>query len=87
MNQSRAVSFVEAAMNTLIGFLISFAIWPLAAWVTGIEYNTAQHFWVIAIFTIVSVARGYIVRRFFNSGLHVLALRFTKRTWRARGFL
>src|SRR5690606_14547092 len=63
MHQTRLVSLVEAAINTVIGFAVSFAVWPFAAWITGIEYSSAQHWAVIAIFTIASVARGYVIRR------------------------
>lgn len=79
MHQTRLVSLVEAAINTVIGFAVSFAVWPFAAWITGIEYSRAQHWAVIAIFTIASVARGYVIRRFFNAGLHLAAVRIASR--------
>lgn len=70
MKQSRLASLIEAGVNTALGFLVSFAVWPVAALLTGISYNSSQHWAVIAIFTVSSIIRGYAVRRFFASGIH-----------------
>ena len=70
MKQSRLASLIEAGVNTALGFLVSFAVWPVAALITGISYNNTQHWTVIAIFTVSSIVRGYAVRRFFASGIH-----------------
>lgn len=69
MEQSRLGSLIEACINTLIGFLVSFIVWPIAAILTGIEYGHGQHVGVVTIFTAVSVARSYVVRRWFNARL------------------
>ncbi|MEP3857703.1 MAG: hypothetical protein ABJM39_11755 [Porticoccus sp.] len=79
MLQSRLASLIEAAINTLIGFAISFMAWPIAAAATGITYNTAQHWGVVGFFTAISVARGYIIRRWFNTRLHKTALKIAER--------
>lgn len=78
MQQTKTVSFIEAALNTAIGFFISMAFWPLAASFTGIEYSTQQHLVIVLLFTIISVARGYVIRRFFNSHLHQLAKKISR---------
>ena len=70
MNQTKLGSFIESLINTLIGFFVSFLAWPVAAWLTGIEYSSGQHWAVVWFFTIISVARGYVVRRWFNARLH-----------------
>ena len=54
---------------------MSFIAWPVAAWITDIKYNNGQHWAVVAIFTVVSVARSYVVRRWFNARLHSAALK------------
>ena len=79
MEQSRLVSLIEAAFNTLLGFCVSWLVWPLAAAATGIQYTNSQHWSVIAIFTAVSVARSYAVRRFFANGMHMSAVRIASR--------
>ena len=79
MKQTKLASFIEASTNTLIGFAVSFAIWPIAAMWTGVEYSNSQHWALVGIFTVSSVLRGYIVRRFFNSGIHNSAKLFAKK--------
>ena len=67
--QSKLDSFIEAWLNVLIGFGISvlanFVIFP---WV-GVSASTGQILWIGAGMTLVSVARGYLVRRFANKYL------------------
>ena len=75
MNQSRLGSLIESAINTAIGFIVSFVAWPVAAWMTGIEYSSGQHWAVVAFFTVVSVARSYVIRRWFNARLHAAAMK------------
>lgn len=71
MEQSRLVSLIETLVNTGVGLVVSFLAWPPIAAMVGLDYTGGQH---VAI-TAVSVARGYVIRRFFNGGLHRLALR------------
>lgn len=70
MNQTKLGSLIETIVNTLIGFGVSFVAWPVAAWAFGIPFNLQQHFGVVLFFTVLSVARGYVVRRWFNARLH-----------------
>lgn len=75
MNQSRRASLVEAVLNTLIGLVVSFAAWPVAAAWFDIAYTVSGHFGVTGFFTVLSVARGYVVRRWFNARLRRLSER------------
>lgn len=70
MEQSKLGSLIEAAVNTLIGFALSFLAWPVAGWLFGIAYTHGQHFGVVMFFTLLSVARGYFVRRYANGAIH-----------------
>lgn len=79
MNQTKIASLIEAIINTAVGFLVSFAIWPVAAYLTGIIYSTGQHWSVVAIFTVSSIARSYAVRRFFANNLHTAALALARK--------
>lgn len=67
--QSRLHSFVEAWANTLLGFVLSvaagFVIYPLF----GYPVTFAQNLGITMCFTIVSVIRSYVVRRYFNAKL------------------
>jgi hypothetical protein len=78
MRQTRLVSLIETLLNTIIGFAVSFAGWPVAAAMTGIEYTHGQHWAVVLFFTVLSIARGYVVLRFFNNGLHLAAVKIAK---------
>lgn len=78
MNQTRLASLIEAAINTLIGFVIAYLAWPPAAWFFGIEYQHSQQFGIVLFFTVLSVARGYVVRRWFNRRLHALSVRLSE---------
>ena len=74
-NQTRLVSLVETLLNTAIGFIVSYLAWPPIAATAGLEYTGGQHAAVTAAFTLLSVVRGYVIRRFFNGGLHRVAVR------------
>lgn len=66
MTQSRTMSAVEAVANVLIGFWIAvltqIAVFP----VFGLKAAFSDHLAIGLVFTIVSLARGYLLRRLFN---------------------
>ena len=75
MDQTRVGSLIEAGINVLIGFAINmaanFVILPLV----GFEITLAQNLFIGVLYTLVSVARSYIVRRWFNARLRAASLR------------
>lgn len=71
--QTRLVSLVETCVNVAIGFVVSASVWPVVAVWQGFDYTFASNMQVTAFFTVLSVARGYAVRRFFANGVHQLA--------------
>lgn len=73
MKQSRIESLVETCLNTAIGFVVSYCAWPFVAWLYHLPYSHGQAFGITAIFTVLSVTRGYVVRRWFNNGIHQAA--------------
>lgn len=75
MNQSRLASFYEACFNTAIGFVISFCMSVVVFPLFGFHPTLDQNFWITCIFTVTSVARGYLVRRHFNTLLQRAAQR------------
>ena len=76
MNQSRLMSLTETVTNTAIGYAVSFAAWPVVAALSAdVTYSVGGHVWIVAAFTALSIARGYIVRRFFETKIHRLAAR------------
>lgn len=67
MTQTRKGSLHEAMVGTAIGFLVSviagFILYPLH----GAHFSFATNLYITAEFTVISVVRGYIVRRWFNN--------------------
>ena len=66
MTQSRSQSFVEAAANVAIGWLVALATQAMAFPMLGIQASLSQNMVLGAIFTAVSLARSYALRRMFN---------------------
>lgn len=67
MSQTKKTSFLEACVNTAIGFGITLACSPFIYGACGIPVSPAKMTLVTACFTAVSVIRGYVIRRFFNN--------------------
>lgn len=65
--QTKKQSLLESLTNTAIGFVISlastFVIFPLV----GFESSASKNIIVTLFFTAVSILRGYLIRRFFNT--------------------
>lgn len=65
--QSKKQSLIETLTSVFVGWLIgvilNLTILPL------FNYNitVVDSLWVSLIFTVISVVRGYLIRRFFNS--------------------
>lgn len=73
-SQTRMGSFVEAWVNVFIGFWINFTANMLILPAFGFTSLTLTTNLVIgALYTIISVARSYIIRRWFNAHLHRMA--------------
>lgn len=64
--QSKKGSLTEAITNTAIGFVVTLLFSPLIYWICGVTMKPAQMGMVTLLFTAVSVARSYIIRRVFN---------------------
>jgi hypothetical protein len=65
--QSRVGSFVEQVLNIGSGFFISLLLWSfiiVPVWELDVSMN--DNLTITGIFTVVSVVRGYVWRRFFN---------------------
>ncbi len=66
MAQTKLGSFVEAWANIIVGFSINFVanllVWPLF----GLHMGGRIAFLGGIIFTVISLVRSYILRRWFN---------------------
>lgn len=66
MPQSRKHSFLEAALNTFSGFIISYFVAELTFSYFNFQTTHKDTFLITCIFTLVSIVRSYIWRRIFN---------------------
>ena len=64
--QTRRASLVEAAINVLVGFWIAVGVQAVVFPVFGIVTSFAADLKIAAIFTAVSIARSYAMRRLFE---------------------
>lgn len=71
--QKKRHSLLEAVLSTAIGFIIAFTSQLLIYPWFGIHISVTTNFWLTCIFTVISIIRGYYVRRGFN-WLHVRGL-------------
>ena len=55
---------IESVINTTIGFLISFIAAPISYWMCNIEVSTSQNIGMTLFMTVISLVRGYYVRRY-----------------------
>lgn len=75
MTQSRLGSLIEACINVLIGYWINFSANLLILPLFGLNVTVAQNLALGAIYTAISIARSYAVRRWFNARIARAAAR------------
>ncbi len=66
MSQAKRHSLLEACISTAIGFVVAFVSNYVIMRAFGFTLTLGQNFWITVFFTVVSVIRGYYVRRMFN---------------------
>lgn len=66
MSQSRKHSVFEAVANVLIGYGISFMAQIIIFPLFGVQASLAQNLGIGLAFTLVSLVRSYLLRRWFN---------------------
>lgn len=64
--QTRRQSFFESCINVAIGYGVALLSQILVFPLFGIHIPLASNIAIGAIFTIISIARSYVVRRMFN---------------------
>jgi len=66
MKQTKKQSLIEAVSNVFIGMIISLIVQIIVYPLLNIEVKFIQNIYLTLIFTAVSIARSYLIRRFFN---------------------
>lgn len=64
--QSKKMSFLESCVNMGIGCFIAYATQIIVFPWFDIEISHAENLAIVAIFTVVSIIRSYVLRRAFN---------------------
>ena len=67
MKQSRLMSLVEALANVIVGYGVAVVTQILIFPVFGLQTTLAQNLKMGAIFTVVSIARSFALRRVFEA--------------------
>jgi len=78
MHQSRLGSLIEALANVVIGFAINWSANMLILPLFGFHVSGSQAFGIGVLFTVISIARSYALRRWFNARLHQAAQRIAQ---------
>ena len=71
--QSRLASFFEALTNVGIGMVVSFFGQIVVSHWYDLPLNLAQNMQIVLFFTVLSVARSYCIRRWYNRRVRVHA--------------
>ena len=70
--QTKKQSIVEAVVNTVIAYTISVITQVLVFPLYGVQISLLANMELVAIFTIISFIRNYIIRRYFNKKHSIL---------------
>lgn len=66
-------------INTAIGFGINFCANLIILPLFGFDVSLGQNFVIGVLYTAISVARSYAIRRFFNARLHTASVEIARR--------
>jgi hypothetical protein len=75
MRQTRLGSLIEVSINIFIGYWINFAANLVVLPMFGLNVSIADNFLIGFIYTFISVARSYVVRRWFEKKIQQAAMR------------
>ena len=64
--QTKKQSLIESLTNTFIGFAVSFASTFFIFPIMGMKTSVGSNFVITIYFTVISILRGYVIRRYFN---------------------
>jgi hypothetical protein len=67
MKQSRATSFIKSCVSTAVGFGIAFIANMVILPFFGLEISHSANLLLTAIYTVISIARGYALERIFEA--------------------
>jgi membrane protein implicated in regulation of membrane protease activity len=65
MSQTKKASFMEAVMNTVVGYGLSVLTYQLVMPILGYNTSLKENVILVAVLSVVSIIRNYLIRRFF----------------------
>ena len=65
--QTKRQSLVESLTSTTIGIIIGIVLNLTILPIFGYPVSLSDSLWISVIFTVISIIRSYIIRRWFNS--------------------
>lgn len=78
VSQSRKGSLTEALINVAIGFSINYCANLLVFPLFGMHISMTDNVLLGAIYTVISIVRSYVIRRWFNGYIVSAAKRVSK---------
>ena len=81
MHQSKLESLAEVTLNVAIGWVVALLTQLIVFPLFGINVTVGEQLSISVIFTAVSIIRSYVIRRWFNAGIHRLVVTFVKRVY------
>lgn len=79
MQQTRLGSLIESLMNIAIGYGVAFLSQIVVFPLFDIHVSLETNLWIGAWFTVISLVRSYVIRRWFNGRIHAAAMAMTER--------
>lgn len=79
MDQTRLGSLIETMFNVLIGLAVSMVANQLVFPRFGFHPSMAENVAISVIYTVISIVRQYVIRRWFNARLRAAAQRLGNR--------
>ena len=73
MQQTRLGSLIESLLNIAIGYVVALLSQLMIFPLFDIHVPLSTNLWIGAWFTLISLVRSYIIRRWFNARLHSAA--------------
>ena len=79
MQQTRLESLIESIINIVIGYMVALLSQLMIFPMFDIHVSLTDNLLIGAWFTLISLVRSYVIRRWFNARLHVAAREIAKR--------
>lgn len=79
VSQTKLGSLIESLVNVFTGLVVALVGQVLIFPIFGIHIPFTSNLGIAFFFTIISVGRSYIIRRYFNQRLHNVSMRLAKR--------